>query len=145
MIIDTTSWLLALAGGLLIGLASAMLLLFNGRIAGISGITGGVLFRSAGDTAWRVMFLLGMLAAGLVMFFVMPTAFPVEFDRSFGALIVAGLMVGFGTRLGSGCTSGHGVCGLSRLSPRSFVATLTFMSAGALMVAFVRHLLGGTV
>ena len=132
-----------LAGGILIGLATAMLLLVNGRIAGISGIVGGLLSRAfpgqatEGDAAWRFAFLGGLVAAPLVYgaFAALPS---VQVDAGTFTLVAAGLLVGVGTRYGSGCTSGHGVCGLSRLSPRSLVATLCFMAAGFAIVAVVR-------
>ena len=129
----------ALIGGMLIGLAAAMFALLNGRIAGISGVMGGLLEPMRGDVGWRVAFLGGMVGAPLVygLFSVLPA---VRIDASYGALIAAGLLVGVGTRYGSGCTSGHGVCGLSRLSPRSLVATATFMGAGFVMVFVLRHL-----
>lgn len=131
----------ALAGGLLIGLAAALFLLLNGRIAGISGILGGLLRPASGDIAWRVAFILGLVGAPLVFQIFSPLpAVQVEADTA--TLIVAGLLVGIGTRYGSGCTSGHGVCGLSRLSPRSMVATATFMAAGFATVFVVRHLIG---
>lgn len=130
-------------GGLLIGLASAALLLFNGRIAGISGITGGVLRMREGETLWRVLFVLGLVAGGFIAWTVSPEAFAFEIDRSVWALVVAGLFVGVGTQLGSGCTSGHGVCGLSRLSKRSLVAVVTFMGAAAVMVFVVGRFFGG--
>lgn len=128
-------------GGVLIGAAAALLLLMNGRIAGISGIVGGLLRRVRGDVAWRLAFLLGIAGAPALysLFAVMPAA---RIDAGYGALAVAGLLVGFGTRYGSGCTSGHGVCGLSRLSPRSAIATGTFMAAGFATVFLVRHVLG---
>lgn len=131
----------ALAGGLLIGLAAAMFVLLNGRIAGISGILGGLLRPAKGDSAWRIAFVLGLIGAPLVylLFAVLPKP---EIGAGYGALILAGLLVGIGTRYGSGCTSGHGVCGLSRLSPRSLVATGTFMGAGFVTVFVIRHLLG---
>lgn len=134
----------ALAGGVLIGVAAALLVLLNGRIAGISGIAGGLLRpqakRLAGDVAWRVAFLLGLVGAPLV--YALFAAVPVpQIDASTAALVVAGVLVGFGTRLGSGCTSGHGVCGLSRWSPRSLVATLAFMAAGFVTVFVLRHVL----
>ncbi|WP_263770783.1 YeeE/YedE family protein [Propionivibrio soli] len=129
----------ALAGGLLIGLAAAIFALFSGRIAGISGIVGGLLRPKGGDIAWRVAFVLGLLAAPWVFATVAPL--PVSrIDAGTGTLIVAGLLVGIGTRYGAGCTSGHGVCGLSRLSPRSLVATGAFMAAGFATVFVVRHL-----
>ncbi|MFC7289893.1 YeeE/YedE family protein [Herminiimonas glaciei] len=130
----------ALAGGLLIGLAAALFILFNGKIAGISGILGGLLRPVKGDLLWRVAFLLGLMAAPLVfaLFQPLPDA---TIDASNVTLVVAGLLVGLGTRYGAGCTSGHGVCGLSRLSLRSLVATLAFMAAGFLTVYIVRHLI----
>jgi len=129
----------ALAGGVLIGLAVTMLLLLNGRIAGISGIVGGLLRPVKGDIGWRLAFVAGLIAAPLL--FRLWTALPpVQVDAGWGTLIVAGLLVGIGTRYGSGCTSGHGVCGISRLSPRSLVATVLFMAAGFLTVYAVRHL-----
>jgi uncharacterized membrane protein YedE/YeeE len=135
-----TPWA-SLAGGLLIGVAAGMFVLLNGRIAGISGVLGGLLKPMKGDISWRVAFLLGLLAAPAVyaLLHVLPT---LDIDAGWGALVLAGLLVGIGTRYGSGCTSGHGVCGLSRLSPRSLAATLTFMSAGFATVFVVRHLLG---
>lgn len=131
----------ALAGGILLGLASALFVLLHGRILGISGIVGGLLRPKAGDTGWRLAFVLGMLVApGVYWLFAGATAPRV--DAGWGAVVAAGLLVGVGTRYGSGCTSGHGVCGLSRLSPRSLVATLAFMGAGFLTVFLVRHVLG---
>jgi uncharacterized membrane protein YedE/YeeE len=135
----------AALGGALIGLSASMLLLFNGRIAGISGILGGALRLPRGDLDWRAAFLGGLLVGGLLLQAIYPEAFTVSIERSTGALIVAGLLVGFGARLGNGCTSGHGVCGLSRLSPRSLVATLTFMSAGMGAAAMVTQLFGGAL
>lgn len=131
----------ALAGGVIIGLAAAMFVLLNGRIAGISGVLGGLLRPAAGDTAWRVAFLVGLLGAPLAygLFTLVPDP---QVDAGVGALVLAGLLVGVGTRYGAGCTSGHGVCGLSRLSPRSLVATLAFMVAGFVTVFVLRHLFG---
>lgn len=134
-----TPWT-ALAGGAVIGLAAAMFVLLNGRIAGISGILGGLLQFPKGDMAWRVAFLVGLLAAPLVYGLFAPLP-EVRVDAGTATLLAAGLLVGLGTRYGSGCTSGHGVCGLSRLSPRSLVATAAFMSAGFITVFVVRHLL----
>ncbi len=134
-----TPWA-SLAGGLLIGLSAALFVLFNGRIAGISGILGGMLSLPKGDTAWRVAFLLGLVLAPLAYALVQPLP-AVQVDAGTGTLVAAGLLVGIGTRYGSGCTSGHGVCGLSRLSPRSLVATLAFMLAGFATVFVVRHLI----
>ncbi|MGB5810263.1 MAG: YeeE/YedE family protein [Polyangiales bacterium] len=132
-------------GGVLIGLASAGLLLFHGRIAGISGIAGGIFRRVPGDVTWRVMFLAGLFAAGLAGGLVYPEAYRVAIDRSTAALVVAGLAVGVGTQLGSGCTSGHGVCGIGRFSRRSMVATATFMSVAAVTVVMINELWGGAV
>jgi len=130
----------ALAGGALIGLAAALLLLLNGRIAGISGVLGGLLKPVSGDISWRVAFVLGLVGAPLVygLFAGLPVP---EINAGNTALIAAGLLVGVGTRYGSGCTSGHGVCGLSRLSPRSLVATACFMGAGFATVFVIRHFL----
>jgi uncharacterized protein len=131
----------ALAGGLLIGIAAAMFLLINGRIAGISSIVGGML-RPMGDFAWRVAFLAGLMLAPLVWMLV--AALPeISIEASHPLLIVAGVIVGLGTRFAAGCTSGHGVCGISRLSPRSMLATLSFMATGFLTVFVVRHVWGG--
>lgn len=128
-------------GGLLIGLASATMLVLNGRIAGISGIVGGLIDSRPADRPWRLTFVLGLLVGGLVAFMAAPQAFG-SAPVSLPALVVAGLLVGFGTRFGSGCTSGHGVCGISRMSPRSILATLTFMATGAATVAIVSALGG---
>ncbi|GAB7542422.1 YeeE/YedE family protein [Cupriavidus sp. 8B] len=131
----------ALGGGLLIGVAAAALVLFNGRIAGISGIVGGLLRPRRAETGWRIAFVLGLLAAPLLwrLFGTLPES---RVDAGAGLLVVAGLLVGLGTRYGAGCTSGHGVCGLSRLSPRSLAATAAFMAAGFATVFVARHLLG---
>lgn len=132
-------------GGLLIGVASLGLLMFHGRIAGISGIAGGIFRAQPGDTGWRVMFLVGLFTAGLVFSAFDPQAYRFAIERSTPALIVAGLLVGLGTQLGSGCTSGHGVCGIGRISRRSIVATLVFMGAAALTVFVVNTFFGGAV
>ena len=131
----------ALAGGGLIGIAAAMFVLLNGRIAGISGVLGGLLKPVRGDVGWRLAFVLGLIGAPLVyaLFASLPH---LQIDAGYGALVLAGLLVGVGTRFGSGCTSGHGVCGISRLSPRSLVATAVFMAAGFVTVYFTRHLFG---
>jgi uncharacterized membrane protein YedE/YeeE len=134
-----TPWA-SLAGGVLIGLAAALLVLFNGRIAGISGILGGLLEWPRGDLAWRIAFLLGLIGAPAIYAAFAPLP-AVQVDAGSATLVAAGLLVGLGTRYGSGCTSGHGVCGLSRLSPRSLVATAAFMAAGFATVFFVRHLI----
>ena len=130
----------SLAGGAMIGVAAAMLLLFNGRIAGISGIAGGLLRPRPGDAAWRLLIVAGLVLAPTV--YAMTVALPpTQIDAGWGVLIAAGLLVGVGTRYAGGCTSGHGVCGLSRLSPRSLVATIVFMAAGFFTVYVVRHVL----
>ena len=135
-----TPWA-SLIGGLLLGVASAVFILINGRILGISGILGGLLPPKVGDIGWRVAFLLGMLAAPTVFMALAPAGLASEprIDAGFWTVIAAGLLVGIDTRYASGCTSGHGVCGLSRLSPRSLVATLSFMGAGFFIVYIVRH------
>lgn len=134
-----------LLGGALLGLGAAMLMLFHGRIAGISGIFGGLLAPQAGEVGWRASFVGGLLAGGLALSLLLPGALDMTIDRSAGAIVLAGLLVGFGTRLGSGCTSGHGVCGVSRLSRRSLVATGTFMAAGVATASVVTHAFGGAV
>jgi len=130
----------ALIGGALIGAAAAAFVVLNGRIAGVSGILGGLLRPARGDIAWRAAFVAGLVAAPLAygVFAALPA---IRVDTDIAVLIVAGLLVGVGTRYGSGCTSGHGVCGISRLSPRSIVATLAFMAAGFATVFVTRHLL----
>lgn len=134
-------------GGLLLGIATSMFILMSGRILGISGILGGLLHAKAFDISWRITFLMGLFMSPLVM----KVAFPSEFlhnpriDASTGMVIVAGLLVGLGTRYGSGCTSGHGVCGLSRLSPRSMVATCLFMAAGFFTVFVIKHIFEGAL
>ncbi len=132
-----SGWLLALAGGALIGVASAGLLAGNGRIAGISGITGGALRPRPGDLAWRLWFLAGLVGGGFLLARLAPSLFPAAVTPSAPWLLVAGLLVGVGTRLGGGCTSGHGVCGLGHGSLRSLVAVATFMGVAVLTVALV--------
>lgn len=135
-----TPWA-SLGGGALIGVAAAMFVLLNGRIAGVSGVLGSLLKPVKGDIAWRVAFIAGLVLAPLL--YLLLAEWPAtQIDASWGALVLAGLLVGVGTRYGGGCTSGHGVCGLSRLSPRSAVATLVFMAAGFATVFVMRHLLG---
>ena len=118
-------------GGVLIGLAAVLLLLANGRIAGVSGIVGGLLSRKPGDIGWRVAFVLGLWLGALVYWAARGALFELELLATPGVMIVAGFLVGYGTRLGSGCTSGHGVCGIARFSPRSMVATVVFMASGS--------------
>lgn len=134
-----TDFLYALGGGTLIGLAAAYLLWANGRVAGVSGILGGALSPRPFDLGWRLAFLAGLLSGGALIF-VVPARFDMSELPSLAQLSIAGVLVGFGTRLGSGCTSGHGVCGIGRGSPRSLVATLVFMVTGAFAVFVVRHL-----
>lgn len=136
MSLDTA--LTALAGGALIGAAASLLLLTHGRVAGISGIAGGLLRADTPDRDWRLGFLVGLVLAGVVATLAYPSAVGAT-PAPLALVALAGVLVGFGTRLGNGCTSGHGVCGLSRLSRRSIVATGTFMLAGALTVLVVRH------
>ena len=130
----------ALAGGVMIGVAAVMFAAVVGRLAGISGIVGGLLRPMRGEIAWRIAFLAGLVGAPLV-YRCIGGRWPFELDASGAALVVGGLLVGWGTRLGSGCTSGHGVCGRARRSPRSLVATLTFMATGFATVLLVRHVL----
>ena len=139
--IHFTPWM-SLSGGLLLGVAAAMFILVNGRVLGISGIVGGLLVPKKGDASWRVAFLLGLAAAPLIFRMLMPAdlVHAPRIDAGYLAVVVAGLLVGVGTRYGSGCTSGHGVCGISRMSPRSLLATITFMAAGFLTVFVLRHL-----
>jgi uncharacterized membrane protein YedE/YeeE len=133
----------ALVGGALIGLAASLLLLTHGKVAGISGIYGGILRRGTSDHSFRLAFVAGLLVAGLAVRLLFPGAFHTTSSATLPVALVAGLLVGFGTQLGNGCTSGHGVCGISRLSVRSLVATVTFMAAGIGTVFVVRHVIGG--
>ena len=140
--IHFTPWL-SLCGGILLGLASAAFILINGRILGISGILGGLLSPRMGDIGWRIAFLLGLATAPIAMTYLKSTEVLVapRIEAGYLAIAAAGLLVGFGTRYGSGCTSGHGVCGLSRLSPRSLVSTFIFMGLGFLVVYVFHHLI----
>jgi len=133
----------SLLGGMILGLAAALYVFLHGRILGISGIVAGLLHPKMTDSAWRLSLVLGLISAPFLaaLFFGMIPI--VEIDSSWLAIVIAGLLVGFGAQYGSGCTSGHGICGLSRLSPRSLVATLAFMSAGFVMVFMIRHLIAG--
>lgn len=136
--------LIAAGGGVLIGTAATVLLGFNGRTAGISGILGGLVPPQQGDVNWRVSFLVGMVLAGLALAPALPNAFT-TLERPVWTIVLAGLLVGVGTRLGNGCTSGHGVCGMARLSKRSFAAVGAFMVTGVLTATIVGQLLGGVV
>lgn len=134
-------------GGILIGLSASLMLILHGRITGISGILGQVLNTGdpKGEGSWGLWFLAGLIAGGVPFALWLPSHFEIGIERSTLALVVAGLLVGFGTRLGSGCTSGHGVCGISRLSPRSLAATAVFIATGALTVFAVRIFFGGVL
>ncbi len=133
----------AVLGGAMIGIASVLLMMLNGRIAGISGILGGTLAMAGGERAWRLAFLAGLVAAPAIIGLFGGALAEPQLPGSWALLVVAGLLVGFGARLGGGCTSGHGVCGIARLSPRSIVATGLFMASAALVVAVMRHVIGG--
>lgn len=135
-------WAMAFLGGMLIGSASLLLLFFNGRVFGVSGILGGALTARAGDVSWRIAVIFGILTGGFVLKIFHPAAFDTSMPRSLFVTIVAGLLVGYGTRLGNGCTSGHGICGISRLSVRSLAATATFLIFG-ILTATGFSLLGG--
>lgn len=136
-------WLMSLAGGMLIGLSASLLLIANGRLAGISGIYSGLLSFKKSDMLWRAAFVAGLIAGAFMFSAVKPELFHNLTGRPIGVLAVGGLLVGFGTVVGSGCTSGHGVCGISRLSPRSIVATAIFMAAGALTATWFFKKFGG--
>ncbi len=128
-----SEWIRALAGGALIGVSATLMLAFNGRVAGISGIAGGLVVPTAGDVRWRALFVGGLLVGGLAALLTMPGAFGAG-PAGLGTTVIAGLLVGVGTRVGNGCTSGHGICGISRLAPRSLAATVTFIAAGMVTV-----------
>lgn len=141
---DLNEVMMAAVGGVIIGVAVSLMLLWNGRVTGISGIIGQSLKLTRGDWYWRVAFTLGLFLGGVVMLAISgPERFIDTTDADMGTTIIAGLLVGFGTLMGSGCTSGHGVCGLSRFSPRSLVATLSFMASGFVLVAVLRAWVGG--
>lgn len=133
----------ALIGGILIGLSAVLLMALNGRVAGISGILANTMIGAPGDRAWRLLFIAGLIAGPLVIRLISGESLPFEITTNLILLISGGLLVGFGTRLGSGCTSGHGVCGLSRFSVRSLVAVITFIGVGMLAVALLRFAMGG--
>jgi uncharacterized protein len=130
-----------LIGGLLIGLSTVLLILFNGRIAGISGIVGGLLARKGSEIGWRAVFVVGLLLGAFVYMLATGVALPVNVQASMPVMVIAGLLVGFGTRLGSGCTSGHGICGIARFSRRSIVATLVFFVTAIITVFLAQHVL----
>ncbi len=137
------SYLFSLLGGALIGLAISLMLYLNGRVTGVSGIISGALSRSNGDLSWRINFILGLILGGFALKYFYPQAFATDLQRSLPWLIIAGILVGFGTVMGGGCTSGHGICGLSRFSRRSQVATMVFMIFGIISATGFRLLLGG--
>ena len=130
--------LMPLTGGVLIGISASMLLLFSGRIAGVSGIFGGTLFKQGKERAWRLSFIAGLIAGGVLLYIINAEFFENSSGRGLLAVTIAGLLVGIGTRVGGGCTSGHGVCGIGRLSGRSLVATITFVFAGMVIVSLVQ-------
>ena len=130
--------LMPLTGGVLIGIAASMMLLFSGRIAGVSGIFGGTLFKQGMERAWRLSFIAGLIAGGVLLYIINAEFFENSSGRGLLVVIIAGLLVGIGTRVGGGCTSGHGVCGIGRLSLRSIVATVTFVLAGMAIVVLVQ-------
>lgn len=140
-----TMLILAIIGGALIGGGAAALMYFSGKIAGLSGIVGGLLEPKPGDLGWRLALVAGVVVGGAALALVRPELFGFGVQRSWPAIIAGGLLVGFGARLGSGCTSGHGVCGLARLGPRSLVATTTFVATGAVAAFVVNQLLGGAL
>lgn len=143
VIVNTESWIRAGVGGVMIGLAATLLLAFNGRIAGVSGVLGAlVLDRKNEEAPWRVLFLVGLIVGAAICALLRPDLVAMTLQTGWTGMIVAGLVVGVGTRMGGGCTSGHGVCGMARLSQRSFVATLSFMVAGVVTVFVIRHVIG---
>ncbi|TDU24183.1 hypothetical protein DFR24_4447 [Panacagrimonas perspica] len=143
IVVDLASWTRAGIGGAMIGIAAALLFSLNGRIAGVSGVLGTlVLDRPAGEAPWRGLFLAGLLLGALLMSLLRPDLAASTLQTGWPGMIAAGLIVGFGTRMGSGCTSGHGVCGMARLSRRSITATMTFMAAGFATVFVMRHVFG---
>jgi uncharacterized membrane protein YedE/YeeE len=135
--------MISIVGGAIIGIAVSLMLLFNGRVTGISGIVGGLLPPKSNDFNWRATFILGLLAGGFILQFVLPEAFEIKSSAQTIDYIIAGLLVGFGTLLGNGCTSGHGVCGISRFSTRSIMSTVTFISFGVLSVLLFKFIRGG--
>ncbi len=144
IVVNMDSWMRAAIGGVMIGLAASLMFVFNGRIAGISGVLGGlVLDRKSAETPWRSLFLGGLMLGALLVGLLRPDLAAKGLQTGWIGMIAAGLIVGFGTRMGGGCTSGHGVCGIARISRRSMVATCTFMAAGFATVFVLRHLIGG--
>lgn len=143
IVVDLASWMRAGTGGAMIGIAAALLFALNGRIAGVSGVLGTlVLDRPTGEAPWRSLFLIGLMLGALLMSLLRPDFGSATLQAGWPGMIAAGLIVGFGTRMGTGCTSGHGVCGMARLSRRSITATMTFMVAGFVTVFVMRHVIG---
>lgn len=143
VVVDFPSWIRAAIGGVMIGIAAAVLFAFNGRIAGVSGVLGSLIFgRGDGQTPWRTLFLGGLVLGAAVVGLARGDLGQVALETGWTGMIIAGLIVGFGTRMGGGCTSGHGICGIGRLSQRSIVATCTFMAAGFVTVYILRHVIG---
>lgn len=144
IVVDVNSWMRAAIGGGLIGVAAALMWGLNGRIAGVSGVLGGLLLESKGaESIWRFLFVAGLILGAWVMAILRPDMVTTAMQTGWIGIVAAGLLVGFGTRMGSGCTSGHGVCGIARLSRRSLVATATFMASGFATVFVLRHVIGG--
>lgn len=139
-----SNYLLSLLGGAVIGVAISLMLLFNGRVTGVSGIVSGALKRPSGDIAWRVSFIAGLIAGGLILLGLHAESITNTLSRDLNTIIIAGLLVGFGTAMGSGCTSGHGICGISRLSVRSILATVTFIGFGVISASAFRLIFGGS-
>lgn len=139
--VENIDWVNPLIGGAIIGLAASLMLLLQGRIFGVTGILAGVFFSKGKDRSWRIATVIGLMTGAMFIHFIRPEYFHYEFKGDLWMMVVAGFLVGFGTRLGSGCTSGHGICGLPRLSYRSLVAVCTFMATGAVTVYIFRHVL----
>lgn len=137
------NYLLPLLGGVIIGIAVSLMLFLNGRVTGVSGIVSGALLLPKGDMLWRIFFIGGLVLGGIVLRMFYPSALESDLSRNLGTVVIAGLLVGFGTVMGSGCTSGHGICGLSRFSPRSVLATLSFMAFGILSATLFRLFVAG--
>lgn len=137
------NYFLPLIGGAIIGVAVSLMLYLNGRVTGVSGIVSGVLTRPKGDSLWRIFFILGLILGGVALQIIYPATLVNDLSRSLSIIAIAGLLVGFGTVMGSGCTSGHGICGISRFSPRSILATLVFMAFGILSATVFRIIILG--
>ena len=144
--ISSNQWIMAILGGAMMGLSISILLFFNGRVAGIGGIAGGLLKPVSGDVVWRVVFLAGLVLGGIILLVAEPRLFSLEgLNRSEIAVVISGVIMGFGGRMANGCTSGHGICGICQLSKRSLVATVVFFSAAVFIVFFISRFLGGVL